>query len=183
MTEYYSIQSSQDVIEHFGIKGMRWGHRKKKFYEKRSYLKNPSPDKALMTFSDMGKIRKNMGLTRRDFMLNPKYRDKANAEISRITNLKKDIGKLDYALKHPNQVGVYGIYLKDHGKHLKGKELKEWQKRTKFDNSKKNRHPEYLDIDDFNKWVKNAERLTELGTKGAKIKRKQLISEYEKFSG
>lgn len=25
MVEYYSIQSSQDVIEHFGIKGMRWG--------------------------------------------------------------------------------------------------------------------------------------------------------------
>ena len=27
MTEYYSIQSSQDVIKHFGIKGMRWGVR------------------------------------------------------------------------------------------------------------------------------------------------------------
>ena len=25
MTEYYSIQSSNDVIKHFGIKGMRWG--------------------------------------------------------------------------------------------------------------------------------------------------------------
>ena len=25
MTEYVSIQSSQDVIEHYGIKGMRWG--------------------------------------------------------------------------------------------------------------------------------------------------------------
>lgn len=28
MTEYYSIQSSQDVIEHFGIKGMKWGRRR-----------------------------------------------------------------------------------------------------------------------------------------------------------
>lgn len=27
MTEYYSIQSSQDVIEHYGIKGMHWGIR------------------------------------------------------------------------------------------------------------------------------------------------------------
>lgn len=27
MTEYYSIQSSSEVIEHFGIKGMRWGIR------------------------------------------------------------------------------------------------------------------------------------------------------------
>ena len=30
---YISIQSSKDVIEHFGIKGMKWGNRrsKKKF--------------------------------------------------------------------------------------------------------------------------------------------------------
>lgn len=27
MTNYISIQSSQDVIEHYGIKGMRWGIR------------------------------------------------------------------------------------------------------------------------------------------------------------
>ena len=27
MNTYYSIQSSQDVIKHFGIKGMRWGVR------------------------------------------------------------------------------------------------------------------------------------------------------------
>mgnify|MGYP000974448538 CR=1 FL=1 len=96
---YISIQSSQDVIQHFGIKGMKWGQRKKNFYEKRGYLKNPSPDKAYLSFSDTGKIRRNMGLTRRDFMFNPKYRDKANSEIARITNLKKDIAKIDYMLK------------------------------------------------------------------------------------
>ena len=28
MTEYYSIQSSKDVIEHFGVKGMKWGQRR-----------------------------------------------------------------------------------------------------------------------------------------------------------
>ena len=27
MTEYYSIQSSKDVIQHYGIKGMKWGVR------------------------------------------------------------------------------------------------------------------------------------------------------------
>ena len=27
MTEYYSIQSSKNTIEHFGIKGMKWGIR------------------------------------------------------------------------------------------------------------------------------------------------------------
>ena len=47
---------------------------------------------------------------------------------------------------------------------------------------KKNRHPEYLDFDDFDKWVKNYERMDELGTKGAQIRRKKLISDYDKFS-
>lgn len=28
--EYISIQSSQDVIKHFGIKGMKWGSRRSK---------------------------------------------------------------------------------------------------------------------------------------------------------
>lgn len=65
---------------------------------------------------------------------------------------------------------------------LKGKDLKEFNERKKFDNSKKNRHPEYLDFDDFNKWVKNYERMDELGTKGAQIRRKKLISDYDKFS-
>lgn len=27
MTNYISVQSSSDVIEHYGIKGMRWGIR------------------------------------------------------------------------------------------------------------------------------------------------------------
>ena len=180
---YISIQSSKDVIEHFGIKGMKWGRRKKNFYEKRGYLKNPTPENIGPTLSDMGKIRRNMGLTRRDFMFNPKYRDKANAEISRITNLKKDIGKIDYMLKNPRDTGAYGLYLSDHGKYLKGKDLKEFNERTKFNNSKKNRHPEYLDYDDFDKWVKNSRRLDELGAKGAQIRRNKLVSQYEKFRG
>lgn len=40
----------------------------------------------------------------------------------------------------------------------------------------------YLDFDDFDKWVKNYERMDELGTKGAQIRRKKLISDYDKFS-
>lgn len=35
---YISIQSSQDVIEHFGTKGMRWGHRKSKEFYTRKYI-------------------------------------------------------------------------------------------------------------------------------------------------
>lgn len=39
MTEYISIQSSQDVIEHFGIKGMRWGQRRTKEFYTSKYIK------------------------------------------------------------------------------------------------------------------------------------------------
>lgn len=47
MTEYVSIQSSKDVIEHFGIKGMRWGHRKsKEFYTKAYINKGYNPREA-----------------------------------------------------------------------------------------------------------------------------------------
>lgn len=44
MSNYISIQSSNDVIEHFGTKGMRWGHRKsKEFYTKKYINKGYHP--------------------------------------------------------------------------------------------------------------------------------------------
>ena len=36
---YISIQSSEDVIEHFGIKGMKWGHRRGKVFTKSNLKK------------------------------------------------------------------------------------------------------------------------------------------------
>nr|DAJ60018.1 MAG TPA: Structural protein [Caudoviricetes sp.] len=38
MDNYISIQSSQDVIEHFGIKGMKWGQRKSKEFYTKKYI-------------------------------------------------------------------------------------------------------------------------------------------------
>ena len=35
---YISIQSSRDVIQHFGIKGMRWGHRNRREYLVNRYM-------------------------------------------------------------------------------------------------------------------------------------------------
>lgn len=47
MTEYVSIQSSRDVIQHFGIKGMKWGNRKsKEFYTKKYIGKGYNPREA-----------------------------------------------------------------------------------------------------------------------------------------
>lgn len=54
---YISVQSSQDVIEHFGIKGMRWGIRSRhsglrKLHNK---MKNSSgPDYVHVTYNDWG---------------------------------------------------------------------------------------------------------------------------------
>lgn len=38
MAEYYSIQSSKDVIQHFGIKGMKWGQRRTKEFYTNKYI-------------------------------------------------------------------------------------------------------------------------------------------------
>ena len=38
MTEYISIQSSKDVIQHFGIKGMKWGQRRTKEFYTNKYI-------------------------------------------------------------------------------------------------------------------------------------------------
>lgn len=38
MTEYISVQSSQDVIQHFGIKGMKWGQRRTKEFYTNKYI-------------------------------------------------------------------------------------------------------------------------------------------------
>lgn len=40
--DYYSIQSSQDVIEHYGTKGMKWGFRKR--YSKNNQKKYSDND-------------------------------------------------------------------------------------------------------------------------------------------
>lgn len=37
--EYYSVQSYRDTIEHFGIKGMRWGHKRGKILTKSNLKK------------------------------------------------------------------------------------------------------------------------------------------------
>lgn len=37
--EYYSVQSYHDTIQHFGIKGMRWGHKRGKIFTKSNFKK------------------------------------------------------------------------------------------------------------------------------------------------
>ena len=61
MTEYYSIQSSQDVIEHFGIKGMKWGSRRvisdrsaRRAQRKLSKLKGRTKNNFKNLFKDAG---------------------------------------------------------------------------------------------------------------------------------
>lgn len=45
MTEYYSIQSFNDTIEHYGIKGMRWGIRSRHSNLKESHAYYKKLDK------------------------------------------------------------------------------------------------------------------------------------------
>lgn len=57
MTKYYSIQSSKDVIEHFGIKGMHWGIRSRHSNLKQLHSKmkdSSGPDYVKVTYNEWG---------------------------------------------------------------------------------------------------------------------------------
>ena len=54
MNEYYSIQSSKDVIKHFGIKGMRWGIRSR--HSGLKQLHNKMKDSSGPVFKENAKI-------------------------------------------------------------------------------------------------------------------------------
>lgn len=177
--DYISIDSSADVIEHFGIKGMKWG-RRKLFYEKRSYKKNPTRDRGTWDLKDYGAARRKTGLSRFNFGFNPKYSKQAFSELHKMRDLKDSIRDVDYSLQNIKREGVN---IHKYGKHLSGKDLKEFTKRMKFHNSKENEHPEHLDYEGYMKWVDNYHHLDRLGTKGAQRRRKQLIKQYRKEVG
>lgn len=109
---YYSIQSSQDVIEHYGIKGIRWGiHSRNKDVrtarsnykaakkqwqkgDKSGYEGNEDFDTAIRNYSNL-KMRKEQYKLARDTALNrernkgPLSKDKVSKYKSSIKNYKE----------------------------------------------------------------------------------------------
>ena len=112
MTEYYSIQSSKDVIEHYGIKGMRWGlHSRSKSVgmaranykaakkqwrkgDKTGHRGDEGFDNAIRNYSNL-KMRKEQYKLARDTALNrernkgPLSKDKVSKYNSSIKNYKE----------------------------------------------------------------------------------------------
>ena len=109
MKEYYSIQSSQDVIKHFGIKGMRWGvHSRNKDVrtarsnykaakkqwrkgDKRGYEGNEDFDTAIRNYSNL-KMRKEQYKLARDTALN-RERNKGPLSKDKVSKYKSSIKK------------------------------------------------------------------------------------------
>lgn len=54
MTNYYSVCNSNDVIQHFGIKGMKWGHKKTRESIAKSYLDKGYTRQAAYNKADFG---------------------------------------------------------------------------------------------------------------------------------
>ena len=176
--DYISIDSSQDIIEHYGIKGMKWG-RRKLFYEKRSYKKDPLVGKGSLTLKDYGAARRKTGLSRLDFGFNPKHSKRAFAELDNMRNLKDDIRLLDYSIQRPNGDGSHNP--EKYGKYLKGKDWKEFNKRMSYHKSIKN--PNSLNYEKYSKWADNMHKMRDLGMKGMVIRRDQKVNDYRKALG
>nr|DAK35399.1 MAG TPA: hypothetical protein [Caudoviricetes sp.] len=177
MTEYISVQSSQDVIEHYGIKGMRWGIRSRhgslrSDYREYSKLRKKS-NKSLPSLlfknskgyneakynyhlakSEKAKYKKNMY----DSLLSEKSNGK-KIKSSLKSKLKNKINSNHDKQVTNTQKAIH--YLEKHEKSFMDKEgRKQYDRITKKMNA--------VDLHDGNKW----ERLSE--------KRSDLVRKYKK---
>lgn len=135
MTEYYSIQSSQDVIEHFGIKGMKWGHRLRGNYvindrsasrasKKISYLKKRNERTPLNMIKDAAQNAATMSL------ISPLlYRTGDQMRYSRSNKIDKLQAKVNSNKNKTNYSDEYRK-IKD-SYHKRSKPLREEYKKSK----------------------------------------------------
>lgn len=119
---YISIQSSRDVIEHFGIKGMKWGNRR----SKRSFLPRLQP--TLTYDAHTGKPIKGQPRYNEAKQLINKIKDKKHTNDKRGMSAK-DAKKYDALSKE-----IWDAYSKERTKDFN----RAWAKREKLVEKKNN---------------------------------------------
>lgn len=128
MTEYISIQSSQDVIEHFGIKGMKWGvhSRHKAVGDARTAYKSAKKqwrksgreansgrdeegnDNAIRDYANMKRYKEQYKLAR-DHALN-RERNKGPLSKDKVSKYKKDIKNYKQVADKYKKGGTHNFY-------------------------------------------------------------------------
>lgn len=72
MSNYYSVCNSNDVIQHFGIKGMKWGHKKTRESIAKGYLDKGYTREAAYNKADKKRIFKEIKETSKKYKDNVK---------------------------------------------------------------------------------------------------------------
>lgn len=105
MTEYISVQSSQDVIQHFGIKGMKWGQRRtKEFYTNKYIGKGYNPRAAReKAYKGYGHLKGNWDRVAAEHLAVKQRNEAIRKDFERIRNKSMD-KKLDDLHKRGDSV-------------------------------------------------------------------------------
>ena len=181
MTEYYSIQSSQDVIEHHGVKGMKWGRRmakgikswmskqNEKYYDSHNGLLNDYYYQKKKNNLEWKAVQRHTG-TKTDSFAPPSKEilQRQKAEYEKLREMKKEINDLN--------IERYGRYTPKRD-HIKKEHLDEYDKLDKITNK---RRP-YNDSPKLERWDKAYDRqiqLTKIGMEHKYRKAKKAYRDY-----
>lgn len=183
MTEYISIQSSKDVIQHFGIKGMKWGRRmsnrvkswmakqNEKYYDGHNGLLNDYYYQKKKNNIEWKAVQKHTGAKENSFA--PPSKEilrRQKAEYEKLRGMKKEINDLN--------IKRYGLYLPKRD-HVKKEHLAEYDKLDKI-TSKRRPHYDSPKVERWDKAYDRQIQLTRIGVDHKYRKAKKAYNDYVK---
>lgn len=182
MTEYYSIQSSKDVIEHHGVKGMKWGRRmakgikswmakqNEKYYDSHNGLLNDYYYQKKKNNVEWKAVQKHTGAKENSF--SPPSKEilkRQKEEYAKLKSYKDEMSHLDWYKKET------GSHMNDR-KYVKKEHLAEYDKLQKI--TGKYRPQWGKGYDDWGKAYDRQSELTRIGVDHRYAKAAKAYNDY-----